>query len=68
MKKISIIIVNYNCENFIVSLLENLNYQTMSKDQFEVICVNNNQNNLLTELCSSTTYDFNLQIINNPYN
>ena len=40
MKKISVIISVYNCEEFLEECLDSLVNQTMPKDDFEVIVIN----------------------------
>ncbi len=40
MKKVSVIISVYNCEEYIEDCLQSLEYQTMKKSQFEVIIIN----------------------------
>ena len=40
--KISVIIPNFNMEKYIEKTLQSLEQQTLSKDEFEVIIVDNN--------------------------
>ena len=42
--KLSLIIVNYNTESYIRDLLQDLMAQTLPTDQWQVVIVNNSQN------------------------
>lgn len=48
--KLSILIVNYNTEGFIVQLLQDLTQQSFPKTDFEILIVNNVQNKILDNL------------------
>lgn len=69
MYKISVLIVNYNCEHFIAKLLKTLQTQTIAHSDFEVIIVNNSINDVL-KLTIDTLHDvtFNIKIIQNGQN
>lgn len=64
--KFSFLVVNYNTERHILDLLDNLAVQ--SCQDFEMIIVNNVQNNTLTDLLAKKELAFRLQIIQSPHN
>lgn len=66
--KISLITVNYNTEKYIALLIKSLSSQTISKQDFELIIVNNSQNSILEDTCNETLYSFNIKIIQSPEN
>ena len=70
MIQLSILIVNYNTETFIESLLIDLKEQSIQKNAFEIIIVNNVQNTLLNEVIEKNTklHDLNIKIISSEKN
>lgn len=68
--KLSLLVVNYNTESFIVELLTSLTFQTLSKTEFEVIIVNNSQNSRLSLLLDEHGFDkvFQLHLYENKEN
>lgn len=62
--KLSILIVNYNTESFIKKLLLSLKNQTLNKNDFEIIIVNNVQNSKLNEMVDEGQFQniFNLYV------
>lgn len=54
--KLSILIVNYNTEQFICDLLLSLENQTLDKFDFEIIIVNNVQNSKLDDVIESQKF------------
>lgn len=63
--KFSLLIVNYNTENYIKALLDSLLDQTMSKSDFEIIISNNVQNDKLEEMIESNNFRdvFNIKMV-----
>jgi len=51
--KISVVICTYNRADYITGAMESLYQQTLSKDQFEVIVVNNNSTDQTKEICTA---------------
>lgn len=66
--KISIISVNYNTEKCIRRLLDSLVTQTLCPSDFELILVNNSQNENLAQLCRDFKGKFKLKIIQSSEN
>lgn len=62
----SILLVNYNTEHHILNLLHNLSLQ--SYQNFEVIIVNNVQNNTMLDLLIDNTFAFTPKLIQSPQN
>lgn len=60
--KVSILIVNYNTENYIHDLLVSIIKQTITKEDFEIIISNNVQNNNLTQMIEKNGLDQGLNI------
>lgn len=62
--KFSLLIVNYNTENYIQELLFSLIDQTMPKSEFEIIISNNVQNNKLSEMLLNNNFHdiFNIEV------
>lgn len=60
--KISILIVNYNTEKYIHSLLISIIKQTMSKKDFEIIISNNVQNSILNHMIETNDLNQELNI------
>lgn len=54
--KLSLLVVNYNTESYIAELLHDLTLQTLDKQSFEVILVNNVQNQRLQNMLDE--FDF----------
>ena len=52
--KLSILIVNYNTEKFILDFLNDLQNQTINSSTYEVVIVNNTLNNALTETINNS--------------
>ncbi len=61
--KLSLIIVNYNTEPHIKSLLDNLSQQSYDSHHFEVIVVNNVQNDILTTVVRSYQDKLNITLV-----
>lgn len=66
--KLSIIIVNYNTEMFIVELLNSIAQQEIDFNLIEVIIVNNVQNEILNESIAAQHYPFFVSIIQSGKN
>ncbi|MDO4895948.1 MAG: glycosyltransferase family 2 protein [Moraxella sp.] len=68
--KLSILIVNYNTESFICQLLASLKNQTLSQSLFEIIIVNNVQNDVMDNLLKSKGFyeSFNLSLYQSQSN
>lgn len=68
--KLSILIVNYNTESFICQLLASLKKQTLSQSLFEIIIVNNIQNDVMDNLLKSKGFyeSFNLSLYQSQSN
>lgn len=68
--KLSLLIVNYHTEKFIVELLSSLSTQTLDKSQFELIIVNNSPSLLLSSFMDKHKFDdvFLLKLINSDDN
>lgn len=66
--KLSIIIVNYNTELHINHLLGDLKKQTLPKKDWQVIVVNNSQNDTLKNTISQFFHDFSLILVQSPQN
>ena len=68
--QLSILVVNYNTESFIESFLLDLKEQSLSKDCFEVIIVNNVQNNLLNQMIEKNDQlsSLNIKIVSSERN
>lgn len=64
--KFSFLIVNYNTERHILDLLDNLAGQSVQ--DFEVIIVNNVQNNTMSDLLADRAFDFSLKLIQSSQN
>lgn len=60
--KVSLLIVNYNTEKYIHSLLVSIIKQTMIKEDFEIIISNNVQNTNLTQMIEKNGLDQELNI------
>lgn len=66
-KKISIIIINYNTENYIAELLHSISFQSMTVNEFEIIIVNNSAPS--GELYKHINlFNFNIFVIDAEYN
>jgi GT2 family glycosyltransferase len=65
---ISIIIVNYNTESHIDSLLSQLKLQTLDKERFEIVITNNVQNRALEDVLVKHSNDLNIKLICSPDN
>lgn len=61
--KISILMVNYNTEQFISNFLQDLTKQTLPIDNYEIIITNNVQNNILKDLLDDLNLSQKLNII-----
>lgn len=66
--KFSILVVNYNTEQHIHQLLSELSKQTLNKDKWQVIIVNNNQNDVLGDTLVCFDQSIHLKIITSPQN
>lgn len=68
--QISILIVNYNTEQFITHFLKDLTQQTLTTSQFEIIITNNVQNNLLSSTIQQAGLNqlLNIKIIPSNHN
>ncbi|QIO06855.1 glycosyltransferase family 2 protein [Acinetobacter shaoyimingii] len=68
--QLSILIVNYNTENYIEKFLNDLNDQTLSSDFYEVIITNNVQNEKLrsTILNNTKIQNLNIKIVDSERN
>ena len=68
--KLSILIVNYNTEKFILNFLTDLCKQTIAENSYEVVIVNNVQNNALNYAVkkSQSSNKINIQIISSEKN
>lgn len=60
--KLSILIVNYNTEKFILELLSDFSQQTLPKECFEIIMINNVQNQVLENIIHENKFKNNLNI------
>jgi GT2 family glycosyltransferase len=60
--KLSILIVNYNTEKFIENFLIDLTHQTLNPQDYEIIIVNNVQNNLLEKVITGFKINTNISI------
>lgn len=58
----SLLVVNYNTESFIKQLLESLQKQVLPADKFEIILVNNVQNDTLANMIDQHNFNHYLQI------
>lgn len=68
--KLSILIVNYNTEQFILNFLNDLLNQTINPNYYEVIVINNVQNNLLDETIAESNLNnkINIHLIPSEHN
>lgn len=66
--KVSIICVNYNTEVYIANLINCCNLQSMNKNEFELILVNNSQNNLLNEIVDEIQHEFKILVVQSKEN
>lgn len=66
--KVSLLIVNYNTEEHICQLLADLQSQSLPKKDWEIVIVNNIQNDLLDQLTQKYQTIFNLKIITSENN
>lgn len=68
--KISILIVNYNTEEYIQRLLNDLSKQTLDRTEVEVIITNNIQNNKLLEMINRNDFlkKFTIRVIQSNQN
>src|SRR5688572_22363253 len=55
--KISVVICSYNREDYIIQAIESLYFQTLPKEQFEVLVVDNNSIDNTQELVTSYRQD-----------
>lgn len=60
--KLSILIVNYNTEKFILNFLNDLHQQTLDPSIYEIIIVNNIQNNILEKTINDSEFEKSLNI------
>ena len=61
--KISILMVNYNTEQFIANFLQDLSIQTLTIDNYEIIITNNVQNNILKDILDDLNLSQKLNIV-----
>ena len=68
--KLSILIVNYNTEKFILNFLNDLTQQTIDNSLYEIVIVNNVQNNILEEILihSDVNKSISIHIIQSKHN
>lgn len=66
--KLSLIIVNYNTESYICDLLQDLMAQTLPTDQWQVVIVNNSQNDKLEIMTQRFQASLSCTIIQSPQN
>ena len=66
--KLSLIIVNYNTESYICNLLQDLMAQTLPTDQWQVVIVNNSQNDKLEIMTQRFQASLSCTIIQSPQN
>lgn len=66
--KLSLIIVNYNTESHICDLLQDLMAQTLPTDQWQVVIVNNSQNDKLEIMMQRFQASLSCTIIQSPQN
>ncbi len=52
--KMSVVIPVYNCEEYIIPCVESLSHQTMKKDDFQIIFVNDGSSDGSGKICKST--------------
>lgn len=64
--KFSFLIVNYNTERHVLDLLINLAKQSLQ--DFEVVIINNVQNNIMSDLLADRIFAFSLKFIQSPQN
>ena len=68
--RLSILIVNYNTETYIAELLDDISNQTLNPEDYEILLINNVQNDKLQQLIQQNFQDskLNIQIINSEHN
>ena len=66
--KISVLTVNFNTETHIQKALESLRAQSLPAEQFEVILINNKQNDKLRQAIDPAHYPFAIHFIDSPEN
>lgn len=60
---LSILIVNYNTEKYIINFLSAIEQQTIDKTLIEIIIVNNSNNEYMNQLINEKNYNLNIKII-----
>ena len=64
----SFLLVNYNTESHILQLLDDLSHQDYHANYFEVVIINNVQNNKLADLLATHHYPFSVRLFCAEYN